>query len=351
MSESGLMADAIIVPSEGEWGLTAPYIDGYYTGVSGIPEGAHCWYTKNGPESYAYAGWGVFVAVYNGQIDPTATHYIDLSAASSLEFYVKSPVNLAVQIQSWNTQTDAAGAKSSQVWISNYGWTNNGGWEKITIPKSAFINVDFQHIWCPFMIFTAGNSPNVEWYVDWVQWITQNENVSTQNDADSGNDAGNTFDMALAISAGYYTGYIDSTDTDDYYKVNLIAGQTISVSMTPPTGSDFDLSLYDASQWEVDSSLLGGSQTDMVSYTATSSGYHYIRVYLYEGSGIYSMTVTVAGGATQNDMGTGGDAGNYLSNATAILAGSGTGYIDSTDTDDYYKVNLIAGQTISVSMT
>ncbi|MEM2878929.1 MAG: pre-peptidase C-terminal domain-containing protein, partial [Candidatus Hadarchaeales archaeon] len=174
---------------------------------------------------------------------------------------------------------------------------------------------------------------------------------ATQNDMGTGGDAGNYLSNATAILAGSGTGYIDSTDTDDYYKVNLIAGQTISVSMTPPTGSDFDLSLYDASQWEVDSSLLGGSQTDMVSYTATSSGYHYIRVYLYEGSGIYSMTVTVAGGATQNDAGSGQDAGDTFAQAITVQSGSYTGFVDSTDKDDYYRVSLAGGQIIVVSLS
>ena len=174
---------------------------------------------------------------------------------------------------------------------------------------------------------------------------------ATQNDMGSSADAGNSIGAATTIPAGSGTGYIDSTDANDYYKVNITSGQTISVSMTPPAGSDFDLKLYDANQSQVDSSSLGGSQTDTVEDTASASGYFYIHVYRYSGSGIYSMTVTVSGGATQNDMGTGTDAGNTLSAATTIVAGSGTGYIDSTDPNDYYKINVTSGQTISVSMT
>jgi hypothetical protein len=121
--------------------------------------------------------------------------------------------------------------------------------------------------------------------------------------------------------------------------------------MTPPSGSDFDLKLYDTNQSQVASSTLGGSSTDTVTGTVTTSGYFYIYVYRYSGSGTYSMTVTVTGGATQNDMGTGVDAGNTLSASTTIEAGSGTGYVDSTDTADYYKIGVTSGQTISVSMT
>jgi len=174
---------------------------------------------------------------------------------------------------------------------------------------------------------------------------------ATQDDMGTGTDAGNSLSAATAIPAGTGTGYLNSTDTDDYYKVNLQSGQTIEVSLTPPSGSDFDLELYDPSQFEVDSSTLGGSQTDIVTHTATSTGYFYIRSYRYSGEGIYSLTVTVTGGTTQDDMGTGTDAGNSISTATTIPAGSGMGYIDSTDTYDYYKVRVTSGQTVSVSMT
>jgi len=174
---------------------------------------------------------------------------------------------------------------------------------------------------------------------------------ATQNDMNTSVDAGNSISTATTIPAGSGTGYIDSTDTYDYYKVSVTSGQTVRVNMTPPYGSDFDISLYDTNQLQVDSSTLGGSQTDAVDGTAAASGYFYINVYRYSGSGIYSMTVTVTGGATQNDMGTGTDASNSLSAATTIPAGTGIGYIDSTDTDDYYKVSVNSGQTVSVSLT
>jgi hypothetical protein len=175
---------------------------------------------------------------------------------------------------------------------------------------------------------------------------------ATQNDMSTGTDAGNSLSAAMTIAAGSGTGYIDDTDTADYYKVSVSSGQTVSVSMTPPSGSDFDLKLYDTSQSQIDSSTLGGSQTDTVEGTATSSGFFYIHVYRYSGSGIYSMTITVTGGATQNDMGSDIDAGNSVSAAAEISSGSGTGYLDDqTDTDDYYKVHVSSGQTISVEMT
>ncbi len=167
----------------------------------------------------------------------------------------------------------------------------------------------------------------------------------------TGTDAGNTLSAATAIPAGSGTGYISSTDTEDYYRVSVSSGQTVSVSLTPPSGSDFDLYLYDTGQSEIDSSTYGGSQTDTVEGVATSSGYFYIEVYQWSGSGVYSLTITVTGGTAQNDWNSGQDAGNDFTQALTISAGTGTGYVNETDIDDYYKVQVVsAGTTISVSL-
>jgi len=174
---------------------------------------------------------------------------------------------------------------------------------------------------------------------------------TSQNDMSSGADAGGSLDTATAISAGTGSGYIDSSDTADYYKVSVSSGQTVMASLTPPSGADFDIKLYDTSQTQVDSSSLGGSQTDSGDGTATSSGYFYVTVYRYSGEGIYTLTITVTGGTSQNDMSSGTDAGGSLDTATAISAGTGSGYVDSSDTADYYKVSVSSGQTIQASLT
>jgi hypothetical protein len=84
---------------------------------------------------------------------------------------------------------------------------------------------------------------------------------------------------------------LDSTDINDYYKISVAAGAEISAILAPPSGSDFDLYLYDPNGSQVASSTLSGSQTDTINYTATSTGDWYIRVYLYSGSGTYTLQV------------------------------------------------------------
>ena len=173
----------------------------------------------------------------------------------------------------------------------------------------------------------------------------------TQNDMGTGGDAGNTNETATLISAGSGTGYLDSTDTNDLYLVSLSSGQTISVSMTPPSGSDFDLYLYAPDTSLIDQSTYSGSTTDGVEGVATSSGYFYIQVEQYSGSGTYSLTITVTGGTAQNDWNSGQDAGNSFDQALTISTGTGNGYVNATDTDDYYKINVEQGATISAALT
>ena len=116
----------------------------------------------------------------------------------------------------------------------------------------------------------------------------------TQNDWNSGSDAGNTFDTALTISPGSGTGYVDSTDEDDYYKVYVPSNTThISVSITSPSEADLILCLYDPAQSEVQSPFVKGGQSEFVRHSSPSSGYWYVRAYRCSGSGTYSMTVSV----------------------------------------------------------
>lgn len=131
-------------------------------------------------------------------------------------------------------------------------------------------------------------------------------NRTVQNDAGTGGDASNTFDTATLISASSYTGELGGTnlnytDTDDYYKFYVNSGQIISVSLSSPSGADFDLKLYNPSGYEKDSSTSSG--LDSITYTADSSGYWRTRMYVYTDSGTYSFTLSI-GGTAQNHAGT-----------------------------------------------
>lgn len=76
----------------------------------------------------------------------------------------------------------------------------------------------------------------------------------TQNDANKGVDAKDNFDEALFITpVGPYKGTLynstDPQDRKDYYRFDVVSGQPISVTMTPPTGVNFDLELYNSNRF------------------------------------------------------------------------------------------------------
>ena len=57
--------------------------------------------------------------------------------------------------------------------------------------------------------------------------------LSGQNDAGTGNDAGDSYSGATPITPGSYEGYMDSTDVEDWYSFQVNAGDGIFVTLEP----------------------------------------------------------------------------------------------------------------------
>ncbi|UCB58977.1 MAG: hypothetical protein JSV67_01385 [Thermoplasmatales archaeon] len=140
-------------------------------------------------------------------------------------------------------------------------------------------------------------------------------NVGGQNDARSGGDAGNSIGSALAISPGSYSGYMSSTDTEDWYSFSANSGQGIFVAVDlAGTGktqekSDYDIHLYNPSGVLVHEALYYGG--DELEYPADTSGTWSIQIdmfpgwdeelwpddYFLYGSGAYEFELEVGGTA------------------------------------------------------
>ena len=174
------------------------------------------------------------------------------------------------------------------------------------------------------------------------------ENVNLageQNDMNYNCDAKNSIVGSLLIYPGEpidaapgrgRTGMLDPSegDTKDYYRFTACEGQTIQVSLA--TSQNFAAELTDASGHPVGTS-----------YTAVETGWHFLQVYANDGAGTgeYTISLTLSG---QNDAGTGGDAGDMQSGATSLTPGEYTGYMDSTDVEDWYSFQVNSGQGIEV---
>ncbi|MBU1355114.1 MAG: pre-peptidase C-terminal domain-containing protein [Candidatus Edwardsbacteria bacterium] len=95
-------------------------------------------------------------------------------------------------------------------------------------------------------------------------------------------------------------------------------------------------------------------QTVSIPNTATQIRFYFNSDGSVTNTGVYidDVALTGTGSVTQNDAGSGGDAGNDFSTALTVSPGSWTGcYLDGTDRNDYYKFNVTSGQVIKVKIT
>ena len=181
------------------------------------------------------------------------------------------------------------------------------------------------------------------------------------NDAGSGGDAGDTMSTAVALNAtnATYYGNLSSSDGADYYSVAMPNATGITVGLTSPSGSDFDLYLYDSSGSQIDGSL-SVSAYDEVSSNGTIVGGTtvYIEARLWSGSGQYTLQVWIFGtanqpGSNQNDANSGTDAGGSAAGSLQLNSTNQTisGWISDTwDSEDWYNISVPTGNGIYVTM-
>jgi len=101
-----------------------------------------------------------------------------------------------------------------------------------------------------------------------------------------GPDAGETFETALTITPGVSLGSLHwQLDPTDFYKVMLMEGKIINVSLTPTKlCSDCDLYIFDPNGQLRASSCTPGDPvsclplTEHITFTADSTGYWYIKI-------------------------------------------------------------------------
>ena len=96
------------------------------------------------------------------------------------------------------------------------------------------------------------------------------------NDDNRGSDAGNTFATAMRTAAGLHGGWLDaSSDSADYYSINLAVGQLLSVRLivpTVPSGYNYNLGIYNPSNVLKAWSNGSGSAAESASFTANVAG-------------------------------------------------------------------------------
>lgn len=110
----------------------------------------------------------------------------------------------------------------------------------------------------------------------------------------TGLDDNNSFETATEIFVGkaYSRLYLGPNDVDDYYRIYLTEGETISMQLSkwlPPAVANCNLELYNP-----DGKLATYSAhnyTHTVTYSINLSGYWFIRVHWLDGFGFYTLTL------------------------------------------------------------
>jgi hypothetical protein len=179
------------------------------------------------------------------------------------------------------------------------------------------------------------------------------------DDAGYKKDAGVDIPHALALYPGEVVdesagrgreGKLSSSDTQDWLFFTVSQGQQIVMTMTPPSGFDFDLSISDAAGNVLATSSTPGSATETINLLSPFTGKYYMRIYYVSGSGTgrYSFTVNIVG---QNDANSGVDAGNTIGTALTITPGTYFGYLDMNDPYDYYQFQVDQGKGIHLILS
>ncbi|NHJ38826.1 MAG: hypothetical protein FK731_02255 [Asgard group archaeon] len=176
-----------------------------------------------------------------------------------------------------------------------------------TIIRSTQISGNFTILIAPATISDIGN-------------YSFSLSLTPQNDFNSGTDAGNGIDDPLPIVNGNSNGtFVLDGDLDDFYEISLAKGEIIRIFMESTATTDIDLTLYDSTSFEVDSSrrLVGFDET--IYYAISNSDDYVIHVEFIESTEIiipYNISVTIT---TQNDANSGTDAGNSDIDALLIV--------------------------------
>ena len=187
----------------------------------------------------------------------------------------------------------------------------------------------------------------------------------TQNDANTGGDAGDntTYATDLPQTNATWWGWIsNSDDRYDYYRINITGDYAIQASLDWNNTDDYDIFLLDSSGSVIEYSFFDHPENVSSGSTNVSNSTVFVQVDAWSGEGEYSLTLNFTEMATlpvnnQNDAGTGGDASDdYLTptilwiNSTSVNNSySGWGSLND-DLNDNYQTTVPMGHGIAISV-
>lgn len=271
---------------------------------------------------------------YSGTVDESSDYDDYYKIVVSAGQTINANVTPAASLQVWfglydPTQTEVKSDAPNMGVMAEFSWTTNSAQASYTY----------------YILVEASSGSGA---------YTLNVSLISQNDGNSGGDAGDTFDTATQLTStnATYPGFLKDLDLNDYYKLTLTAGQTISVNATPTSTLQVWLGLYDPARNQKVSDSPNMGLMASVSWTTNSaqaSYTYYVLVYVGNGYGHYSMEVAIVG---QDDAGSGGDAGDTVDTPTPLATGTFYGLLKDDDINDCYRLvkNVTAGQSLYVTV-
>ncbi|NHJ31375.1 MAG: hypothetical protein FK732_00790 [Asgard group archaeon] len=171
--------------------------------------------------------------------------------------------------------------------------------------------------------------------------------LTSQNDFNSGTDAGNYFNEPLVAYEDQSDGvFIDGSDEDDFYQISLEKGEIIDIFLEPLNTTNVDLYFYNSGAEELQRSdkIIGFNES--ILYAISEPDAYRIHVVLVDNSDSdviipYNISISIS---SQNDANSGTDAGNTPDDAHFIIplrdsTFNGHLVIDG-DLNDFYEFTI-----------
>ncbi|ARE40618.1 MSHA pilin protein MshA [Rhodovulum sp. P5] len=201
--------------------------------------------------------------------------------------------------------------------------------------------------------FVASATEN--WYVSAGAYGSGTGNYTISiTDLGMADDHGDNIQSAGSVSVGgSVSGEIDTGYDRDWFAVDLVAGQsyTISLEGSGTYGGSLDDPLIEGI-YNASGSYISGTYNDdggqgynaLVDFTPSASGTYYIAAAAYStGTGTYTLSVTSNGQLDDYAADTG---------TTGVVSASGlaTGTIDYEGDEDWFAISVNAGETYNISL-
>jgi hypothetical protein len=160
-----------------------------------------------------------------------------------------------------------------------------------------------------------------------------------------------SYKQGMEIPFGVLNGVLTEQDRQDVFRFELDAGDVLNLDFAPADGSEnlkAALRNFAGNElWNSGQTAPGAAKSTRMMMNNSSGGIYYIVV--FSGKGPYRLDLSAE---TQNDAGSGADAGDNITSALHINPGlTYSGEMGGLDDSDWYRFDIPAGRVLNLSFT